>query len=58
MSSQAVLAIAIVLDVVAGVLYVLAVREHRRINDVRQRTGLDRPLDASRVDEATKRLRP
>jgi hypothetical protein len=51
-------AIAVVLNAVSVVLYVLAVREHRRADRLRERAGLDRPLNASRVDDATARLRP
>jgi hypothetical protein len=52
------IAAGVVLDVVAAALYVLAVREGKRVDRMRERSGLDRPLSASRVDDATTRLRP
>jgi hypothetical protein len=56
-SSAWVLGLALAINAVSVVLIVLAVRERRRIGRSRSRFGLDAPLSASRVDEATRRLR-
>lgn len=59
MSTGWLVAIALcVVFAVSVLVLVYASSERRRIRHVRRRCGLDRPLDAARVDEATRRLRP